>query len=97
MYPEYIAQVGQSWNENRGREVARGEQYRAETEGGEEEVQESEEEEGACGKECRCLVSRMEDGLNTWCFRNLAHELDHPEEDDRCPYPMEIDVYGYCR
>lgn len=41
-----------------------------------------EEEEGACGPHCR----------------NRAHQLDHPKEEERCPYEgMVVDVYGYCR
>ena len=39
-------------------------------------------EEEGCGPECR----------------NLMHESEHPEEDDRCPYEgMVIDIWGYCR
>ena len=30
--------------------------------------------------------------------RNRAHQLDHPKEEERCPYEgMVVDVYGYCR
>jgi len=47
-----------------------------------EPEKEVEVEEGACGPNCR----------------NRAHELDHPQEAERCPYEgMVIDVYGYCR
>ena len=47
-----------------------------------EESNEEKGDEEGCGPECR----------------NLMHESEHPEEDDRCPYEgMVIDIWGYCR
>lgn len=46
------------------------------------ENERSTEDDGGCGPECR----------------NLLHEVDHPKEEERCPYEgMVLDIYGYCR